>query len=87
MSRARWAAFIREITGRIAQSVQGLKGRQPKDEQFWLYKPFTRVVRGWKKAFRIVCDYVELNILEAENMINRTQARELVRYRALWAQF
>src|SRR3954468_20470221 len=31
-----WAAFIRELTGRIAQ--------QQEEKGFWLHRPFTRVV-------------------------------------------
>jgi len=40
-TRSAWSAFIRELTGRIAQ----LTGTQ------WLHRPYTRIIRGWRKAF------------------------------------
>jgi len=59
-NRGSWAGFIREITGRIAQLTQTQ----------WLYRPFTRIVRGWKKAYRRVQQYVRLNLGEAEGFIS-----------------
>jgi REP element-mobilizing transposase RayT len=75
--RPRWAAFIRELTGRIAQVTQGITGQQKGSEKFWLQLPFTRVVQGWRKAFRTALDYVELNWLEAEGFISRKQTKTL----------
>ena len=43
--REAWAAFIRELSGRIAQIVRGLLGIQG---DFWTQRPFTRIVRGWR---------------------------------------
>jgi REP element-mobilizing transposase RayT len=79
--RSRWAAFIRELTGRIAQEVKAVTGQAGK---YWKQRPFTRIVRGWRKAFRLACDYVELNILEAEGFISRRQTQTLKDLRAIW---
>lgn len=76
--RERWNAFIRELTGQIAQTVGEKKG-------FWLYRPFTRVVRGWQKAYKIAKEYIYLNELEAEKCISRLQITTLKDLRAVWA--
>ena len=68
-SRTSWAAFIREVTGRIAQLTQ-IK---------WLNRPFTRIVRGWKNAYYIAKGYVQLNELEAEGLLRRDQKSLLTR--------
>lgn len=63
----RWAAFIRELTGRLGLALRSsLAGKK-----LWLFRPHTRIVRGWKEAFGTVKKYVELNILEGENLISR----------------
>jgi len=78
----RWPAFIRELTGRIAQivgEILGLKGK------FWRFRPHTRIVRGWQKAFRSARRYVQLNWLEAEGFISRRETKTLKDLRAIWA--
>ena len=70
--RPRWAAYIRELTGIIAQKI-GVKGR------FWRHRPFTRIVRGWRKAFQSVRDYIEMNKWEADGMIDYHD-REFVKF-------
>ncbi|MGZ3723369.1 MAG: transposase [Bdellovibrionales bacterium] len=82
--RPRWSAFIRELTGRISQYVQGITGRQLGAEKFWSQRPFTRIVRGWKRAFKIAKDYVHLNLLEAEGFISRKETKTLRDLRAIW---
>ena len=77
----RWPAFIRELTGRIAQIVGervGLSGK------FWRFRPHTRIIRGWKKAFAIVKDYIDLNLLEADGVINRQEIKTLRHLRAIF---
>jgi REP element-mobilizing transposase RayT len=69
-----WAAFIRELAGQIAQYM---KVRFGIEKKFWLYRPHTRIIRGWKKPFRAVKEYIELNIIEAEGFISRAQIRTL----------
>lgn len=62
-TRRSWAAFIRELTGRIAQLTK-VK---------WVHRPFTRIVSGWKKAYRIVREYVELNRRDADGLISKLE--------------
>ncbi len=78
-----WPAFIRELCGRIAQTMRELI-KLPQGEAFWLFRPFTRIVRGWHKAFRSVCDYIHLNFLEAEGFISRKETKSLKDLRAIW---
>ena len=78
-----WAAFIRELTGRLSQQMQGLKGPQ-KGEKYWAYRPFTRVVRGWRKAYQIAKDYVILNQLEGDGIIKRSEVKRLADLRAIY---
>lgn len=73
-----WASFIRELTGRIAQ----LAGVGRAAGKFWKFRPYTRIVRGWRTAYRIAKDYVRLNILEAEGRIDRKEVRTLKELRA-----
>ncbi len=69
----RWAAFIRELTGRLGLALKGVMG----GERLWAYRPHTRIVRGWKKAFGIVKEYIELNQREAEGFISRKDIKTL----------
>ena len=73
--RSRWSAFIRELTGRIARRT-GVR---------WMHRPFTRVVNGWRKAYRAVKAYVQLNRLELDEGLSRADARELQNLRRLVA--
>ena len=67
--RSRWSAYIRELTGRLALSLQGKRGDRP----FWKHRPHTQIVGSWKKAFRNVLEYIGLNILEADGAISRRE--------------
>jgi len=78
----RWAAFIRELTGRLAQIAQGLKLSEKGVEQFWKQRPFTRIVRGWQKTYKIAKEYIQLNQLEAEGYISRKDTKTLKDLRA-----
>ena len=66
--RRTWSAFIRELTGRLAQ-VTGVR---------WMHRPFTRLIKGWKKAFRAVKEYVRLNRVEVERGLTRRAARSWI---------
>jgi REP element-mobilizing transposase RayT len=77
-----WARFIRELTGRIAQIIKDMGIAL--DEGFWLYRPHTRIVRGWKKAFQIALDYIRLNQLEADGHIKRKETKTLHDLRAIF---
>lgn len=63
-----WKAFIRELTGRIAQ---GLMALGVKIKNFWMYRPHTRVIAGWGRAFKVACDYIKLNQWEGRGVISR----------------
>ncbi|MGE0528007.1 MAG: transposase [Bdellovibrionales bacterium] len=78
-----WAAFIRELTGKIAQAVMAV-GVMSQGERFWKYRPFTRIVQGWRKAFRTVKEYVCLNQLEADGFISRKETQTLNDLRSIW---
>lgn len=82
--RARWAAFIRDLCGQIALFVRKSLNFAS-TESFWLYRPFTRVVQGWRRAFKIAKSYLYLNQLEADGMISRGETKTLKDLRALWS--
>lgn len=72
--RASWAGFIRELTGEIAAQMKFLLAIK---EKFWMFRPHTRVVQGWKKAYNAAVTYVRLNTLEAEGHTNRYEIEKL----------
>ncbi len=77
-----WAPFIRELTGQIAQAVGEIF---PLSGKFWKFRPHTRIVQGWKKAYQIAKDYIFLNQLEAEGLINRREIKTLKDLRAIFS--
>ena len=74
-NRAAWAAFIRELTGRIAYKLR-LK---------WDKLPFTRIVSGWRKAYRAAKDYVTINRMEVLGLATRAQIRFLRETEKYWS--
>lgn len=77
-----WRRFIREITGRIAQFALKL-GARDRSDGFWLHRPFTRIVRSLRRAYRVVQDYILLNRLESEGFIDRGVIRSVAQLKAL----
>ncbi|MBY0386206.1 hypothetical protein K2X05_13695 [bacterium] len=70
--------FIKALTGAIALSVSG-RSRWQTDKsklKFWDYRPFTRVVYGFK-AFLNLKNYIEVNQLEGLG-VSREKAYVLV---------
>lgn len=66
--------FFRVVAGQIAQNLKN-NGFWVTDTQgVWKFRPFTRVVVGWK-AYRIVRDYVQLNAKEAAGEIRYSKER------------
>lgn len=63
-NRRAYAAFIRSLTGTIALKISKASKLKALNKKFWEYRPFTRIVDGFK-AFSIAKDYVLLNQLEA----------------------
>lgn len=72
--RQAWAAFIRELTGEIASRM---KEQFRTKGKFWMYRPHTRIVQGWRKAYQIAKSYVQLNELEAQGLTNRKELAHL----------
>ena len=81
-NRRSWAAFIRELTGRIAHFM--LEGKT--GANFWAHRPFTRVVRGWQKAFKMMKAYIDLNTWEAEGHISRKETKTLKDLRQIFGE-
>ena len=79
-----WSAYIRELTGRLALLMKTTK-LAPRDKKFWRHRPFTRIVRSWKKPFRDAMEYVHLNWLEAERFISRKDTKTLEDLHQIWA--
>lgn len=79
-----WAPFIRELSGRIAQQLEEILHLEM-PAKFWKFRPHTRIIRGWQKAFRIALDYIFLNQMEAEGNIKRSETKTLADYRAIFA--
>jgi len=69
-----WTAYIRELSSAIVRVLRAAKLLDP-NEKFWLYRPYTRIVRGWKKAFLALKQYIRLNKLEAEYHLTRDEAQ------------
>lgn len=83
-----WAAFIRELSGRLAQVVNSVltgKALGSGPGGFWRFRPHTRIVRGWRKPFKTVLAYMDLNTLEADGFISRRETRTLRDLRLIWA--
>lgn len=81
-NRHLWAAFIREVTGRIAQLIQTASGQL---ERVWAHKPFTRVVQSWRRDFANVKRYIFLNELEGGCVISTKEKRILLKLKAFWS--
>jgi hypothetical protein len=47
----------------------GVERGKAKGIKFWLYRPYTRVVVGFKRGYQIVSDYILQNHLEAIGVI------------------
>ena len=75
-ARPRWAAFIRELTGRLAMlRAEGAE---------WMGRPFTRVVNGWRRAYVSVREYVRLNAWEAASGLNPSEREALRELQRVW---
>ncbi len=61
------------VTGTPNHSLKKTK-YQDRSEDFWKFRPFSRVVMGYK-AYKIVRDYIQLNELEAAGVIEYSKLR------------
>ena len=84
-NRKLWNGFIRDFTSTLSHELRTL-GVLAKEQKLWKYRPFTRIVSGWKKAFKSLLNYIFLNQLEAEGAINRSQIPNLRGLRLVWAE-
>jgi REP element-mobilizing transposase RayT len=76
-NRYTFAPFIRAVTGAIALKITGSSKNLELKEAFWDFRPFTRVVKGYKAKF-ITQYYVIQNELEAAGFISyRPRERKL----------
>jgi putative transposase len=99
--RHQFQSFFRVVAGQVAQRFlkEGLiaaptttapttKATTTSGTKLWKYRPFTRVVRGWR-AYRIVRDYVRLNEQEARGVIlyrkERLRGLSSQDWQLLWA--
>jgi REP element-mobilizing transposase RayT len=83
--RYTYKPFIRAITSAIAIAISGVsrwkhavlgKGSKNGRGKFWDYRPYTRVVRGFR-AFLTLRDYIKINQLEGWGYA-RHEARFLI---------
>lgn len=75
--RQLYRPFIRGMTAAIAMAVTGAsRWRKGTRARFWDYRPFTRIVRGFR-AFLTLRDYMAINRLEGAG-VPRERARWLV---------
>ena len=76
--RKHYQHFFRVVAGQIAQRFEqtGLLAdvRVTDTPKLWKYRPFSRVVKGWK-SYKIVRDYIQLNEKEALGIIKYQKKR------------
>lgn len=82
-TRAKWLKFIRGLTGSLARKLQAT-GINVGDK-LWKHRPFTRIVKGWQKAYKSVKDYIQLNEWEGAGNIDRKQIHSLKQLHARWS--
>ncbi len=87
--RQMWKRFIRGLSGSIARKLMCLgyspSGRS-KSKGFWRQRPFTRVVRSWRQAFKNLVRYVEMNEWEAAGNLDRKDRGFLKDLRRMWRE-
>lgn len=76
--RKHYQHFFRVVAGQIAQRFEqaGLLavGRVTDTPKLWKYRPFSRVVKGWK-SYKVVRDYIQLNEKEALGIVEYQKKR------------
>ncbi len=72
--RAQLQNFFRVFSGQVAQRLNQEGLLSVTDTPLWKYRPFTRVIKGWK-AYKIVRNYVQLNEQEALGKISYQKLR------------
>lgn len=72
-SRTSYLIFIRVLTGTMVRRICGIRAL---DRKFFDFRPFTRIVEGGLRGFRIAWAYIHLNELEGRGQSyskNRTR--------------
>ena len=67
-NRFTYKAFVRSVTGALAMLITGRRkgcGLKEGEKKFWDYRPFTRVVIGYR-ALLTTHDYLMINQLEGQ---------------------
>lgn len=88
--------FLRVVAGQIAQEfqkngflvVKSVTDTPRKAVKLWKYRPFTRVIQGWK-PYQVVRNYIQLNEKEASGKIKyksqRLKGLSSSEWKVLWA--
>lgn len=84
-TRHTYRAFIRGVTSAIAMAITGASRWKKLDGKFWDYRPFTRIVKGWKAILRLR-DYLHVNQIESAGATRR-EARLIVAWRVQRGKF
>lgn len=76
--RASYQSFFKVVAGQFAQIVTGTHTTPHEGERIWKYRPFSRVVKGYKNYLKAE-SYVKLNELEAtgQRPYSKTRLRGL----------
>jgi REP element-mobilizing transposase RayT len=76
--RSLYHSFFRVLAGQISQSIQKsdqvLSVTDSQKIALWMYRPFSRVVRGWR-SYKTVRNYIQLNEKEVLKEIKYRKSR------------
>jgi len=78
-SKEHLAAFLKAISGRIAQTVEGKTKEQSREafqKSFWDSRPYSRLL-SWGKDFKNVCRYIGINATESSTTLSREGTRQV----------
>jgi len=78
-SKEHLAAFLKSISGRIAQIVEGKSKEQNRTAfkaPFWDARPYSRLL-SWGRDFRNVCRYIGINATETAAGLSRSGTRQI----------
>ena len=82
-NRHTYPKWIRAVTAAIAMGITGMNrwtgGKSHPGDKFWDYRPFTRVVQGFRDFLNLQ-DYILINKFEGMG-IERKRAREVVNWK------
>jgi REP element-mobilizing transposase RayT len=73
------SAFLKAVSGRIAQLVEGLGKEQTREafkKPFWDSRPYSRLLT-WGREFKNVCRYIGINATETVLGLSREGTRQM----------